>query len=203
MFWNILLASSSSSGDTIEAKYYPEWATTGRVRPACVEPRVLVWPRLPKMCRQGPDVLGLSSLCNDELTVWRLVHPQWWGWELNLGSPVPKPGSFLSYRPTLTSLLFNPLDGKGEVTQLFSVKRHLPMPNQSRTLPLQGGVIKMCTLKHGFTSINTTDLGSKWGLCPTRHKMRDLVTFLVTFSNAEPPELSRQRMLGARHTDKL
>ena len=166
MFWNILLACSSSSGDTIEAKYFPEWAPNGRVRPACVEPRVLVWPRPPKMCQQGPDELGLSSLCNGELTVWRLLHPQWWGWELNLGSPVPKPGSFLSYRPTLTSLLFNPLDGKGEVTQLFSVKIHLPMPNQSRTLPLRGGVIKMCTLKHRFTSVNTIDFRFKMGTLP-------------------------------------
>ena len=145
MFWNILLASSSSGRDTREAKYFPEWSTAGRVRPVSVEPQVLILPR-PLRCADSDQMYWvLSSLCNDEIIVWRLVYPQWLGWELNLGSLIPKPGSFLSYHPTLTSLSFSLLDGKGEVSQLFSVIIHLPMPNQSRTLPLQSSVIKMCT----------------------------------------------------------
>ena len=170
MFWNILLASSSSGRDTIEAKYFPEWATAGRVRPVCVEPQVLILPRPPRCADSDQMYWVLSSLGNDEIIVWRLAHPQRLGWELNLGSLIPKPGSFLSYHPTLTSLSFNLLDGKGEVSQLFSVIIHLPMPNQSRTLPLQGSVIKMCTLKTGSSELLLQTSGLRWGLCSARHK---------------------------------
>ena len=170
MFWNILLASSSSGRDTIEAKYFPEWATAGRVRPVCVEPQVLILPRPPRCANSDQVYWVLSSLGNDDIIVWRLAQPQGWGWELNLGSPIPKPGSFLSYHPTLTSLTFNLLDGKGEVSQLFSVIIHLPMPNQSRTPPLQGSVMKMCTLKTGSSELILQTAGSRWGLCSARNK---------------------------------
>ena len=170
MFWNIWLASSSSGWDTIAAKYFPEWATGGRVRPVCVEPQVLILPRPPRCADSDQMYWVLSSLGNDEIIVWRLAHPQRLGWELNLGSLIPKPGSFLSYHPTLTSLSFNLLDGKGEVSQLFSVIIHLPMPNQSRTLPLQGSVIKMCTLKTGSSELLLQTSGLRWGLCSARHK---------------------------------
>ena len=131
---------------------------------------MLILPRPPRCADSDQMYWVLSSLGNDEIIVWRLVHPQWLGWELNLGSLIPKPGSFLSYHPTLTSLMFNLLDGKGEVSQLFSVIIHLPMPNQSRTLPPQGSVIKMCTLKTGSSELLLQTSGSRWGLCSARHK---------------------------------